>query len=236
MAFCPECGKSVADEAATCTACGKALPSSKKSAAARFNGTVMMAAPVGVKVAQPANANAEQRAASATVQAAASGGMAAEAKLAAGGGGHAGRLPAAKATMLGAGIAPARSVAEPAPHTPAVRAVVDVPVSPVPERPDAVGHAATQAALPHVPRPAPQSPSAEVMPPQGQHFLPGDPMAPPPSAAEHPGHGRSARLHIDHETAQPGLAAIPKEERVWLYWAVCGVVVLSVLVLAIGLF
>ncbi|MET0390990.1 MAG: hypothetical protein ABW321_33775 [Polyangiales bacterium] len=66
-----------------------------------------------------------------------------------------------------------------------------------------------------------------------QQFLPGDPMAPqPPSAATRAGHSARLRLH-GHDT---GGYAVPKSERKWLYWAVCGVVLLSVLVLTIGLF
>ena len=240
MAFCPECGKSVTEEAAACTACGKALPNAKKTAAARFNGTVMMAAPVGVKIAEPANANTAAGANAVAAQMTASAGAAVETKLAMGAGAvsstaHAGRMPAAKATMIGAGIAP-RQVAAPEPAaTPSVRAVIDVPISPVPLRPAHPGHSATQAAVPQqVPRPTAVQAQADGAPSQAHHYLPGDPMAPQPTAAERHAHGQhSQRLHIEHEAGTP---SIPKDERIWLYWAVCGVVVLSVLVLAIGLF
>jgi len=236
MAFCPECGKSVADDTAACTACGTALPSAKKAAGARFNGTVMMAAPVGVKVAEPANANSAASANAVAVQMPASARGAVEAKLAVGAGvvsstAHAGRMPTAKATMIGAGIAPHVGAATAPAATPSVRAVIDVPISPVPHRPGSPGHAAAQA---QPPRAAAAQPPADAEHGHAHHYLPGDPMAPQPTAADRHAHGQhSQRLHIDHESGAP---SIPKEERIWLYWAVCGVVVLSVLVLAIGLF
>ena len=238
MAFCPECGKSVAGEAATCTACGKALPGAKKAGAARFAGTVMMAAPVGVKAAEPANANSATSANALAAQMTASAGAIVDAKVAVGAGAvashaHAGRMPAAKATILGAGLAPRQAAAAEAAGGPAVRAVIDVPVSPVPERPVAAAPAAQHAA-PQAARPTAANTQTDRGPSQAHQYLPGDPMAPQPSAADRHAHGQhSQRLHIEHEEGAPSL---PKEERIWLYWAVCGVVVLSVLVLAIGLF
>ena len=243
MAFCPECGKAVTAEAASCAACGNALPNAKKAAAAaRFNGTVMMAAPVSVKAVEPANVNAEVAAKAAAAQASSSAAVPAQARIAVGAGPapavHAAKLPAAKATMLGAGIAP-HAPAEP--HAgPSVRAVVDVPVSPVPERPENVAHAPTPVAPANAAPPVrPAQPARPVQQTAREgaaqpapHYLPGDPMAPQPSAAEPSPYGRSQRLHIDHEPAP----TVPKDERIWLYWAVCGVVVLSVLVLAMGLF
>lgn len=43
MAFCPDCGKAVAEQAVKCLACGKELGGPK--GAARFKGTMMMQAP-----------------------------------------------------------------------------------------------------------------------------------------------------------------------------------------------
>lgn len=60
MAFCPECGKSVAADDATCAGCGKKLQrEGKRGRPQRFNGTMMMASPLGARAEQPANVNAE---------------------------------------------------------------------------------------------------------------------------------------------------------------------------------
>jgi hypothetical protein len=105
MAFCPECGKAVAPESASCANCGFTLPKPEtKTAGARFKGTVMMTAPVAGT--SPANANANKPAPAAehkiAVNAAAS--AVAQPKAASGGRGS------AKATMIGAGV-PAEMIA-----------------------------------------------------------------------------------------------------------------------------
>jgi hypothetical protein len=261
MAFCPECGKAVAGETGTttCASCGHALPvSEKKAAATRFNGTVMMAAPVGAKAHEPANVNASAKnaavakpgiAASPAHNKSSGGGRMATGAVTSAhgvGGGGAAQRAMARATMIGAGIAP--PAVQPT-AVPNVRAVIDVPVSPMPEAPAApVGYAATQAALPrvdaappaHRAQPAPVQPqqpapaptyaaqaSADDRHENQERYLPGDPMAPQLSAAR----GHAPRTTFEHDELQ-----VPTDERKWLYWAVCGVVLVSVLVLAIGLF
>jgi hypothetical protein len=153
---------------------------------------------------------------------------------------------------------PVRPVAEPAVAVvdrPAPRArsdrppqdgprVIDVPVSPSPEPPlklhtHVAGHAVNAAAntlLDYTASAAqPPQPShvASVVDPLHAHngdnrYLPGDPMAPQPTAANR----GSARLRLPNDELP---AAVPKNERVWLYWAICGVVVFSVMLLAFGL-
>ena len=90
MAFCPECGKAVTPDEATCAGCGKQLRSAdKKARAGRFHGTMMMTAPE-VPREPPANLNAQTPSAQAQALAA-------------------GAAPATwKATMIGAALAPAR--------------------------------------------------------------------------------------------------------------------------------
>jgi hypothetical protein len=153
---------------------------------------------------------------------------------------------------------PVRPVAEPAiavldqpaprsrsdrpPHTDP--RVIDVPASPSPEPPlklhtQVAGHAANAAAntvldyTSSAAQPSPQAHVANVVDPleahNGDHrYLPGDPMAPQPTAANR----GSARLRLPNDELP---ATVPKNERVWLYWAVCGVVVFSVMLLAFGL-
>jgi hypothetical protein len=131
---------------------------------------------------------------------------------------------------------------EPPPPTksPSVRAVMNVPISQPPE----AQFAATQAALPG---PPPRPPSvqrrepsieaeAEVVPTpavvvQAEHapprYLPGDPMAPQVASPM-----RAPRTKIPGDED----ITVPREERAWLYWTVCGTVVLVVVLLAFGLF
>jgi hypothetical protein len=79
---------------------------------------------------------------------------------------------------------------------------------------------------------APAVPEAQAAPDepvaQSQQYLPGDPMAPQPMAARAP----APRLREDADDAP---AALPMNDRKWLLLAVGGVVLLSVLLLAIGL-
>jgi hypothetical protein len=120
----------------------------------------------------------------------------------------------------------------------------NVPIS----RPPDAQFAATQAALPgppprpaHVPRHEPSivvdaeaavvpTPAEVVQPEHAQpHYLPGDPMAPQPATPLRMNAPRTT-LPRDEELT------VPREERMWLYWAVCGTVVLVVVLLAFGLF
>jgi hypothetical protein len=86
-------------------------------------------------------------------------------------------------------------------------------VSPVPARPAAAQPVRMVAALREEPR-----------------YLPGDPMAPQPSAATNP------RVHSQRLRVSDSVYGAPKRDRPWLYWAVGAVVVLSLVVLAMGLF
>lgn len=199
MSFCPECGKAVGPNAAKCASCGFALPEAEKpGGGARFKGTMMMAAPaVGLKAAEPANANAKPEA---PAVAAAGGGGAAP--MRAGGGPAAApmakaaspakpHVAAAKMTMMGAGIAPpvAKSGSaaawpakkEPAAAPPAAKkgatpaAGVAAPVKPA-ETPSvrAVANVAVT--------PPPEAPRSA--PPQfaATQAMPGPPPAPPQRA------------------------------------------------------
>jgi hypothetical protein len=217
MAFCPECGKQAAADAANCASCGYAfaIAEKKAAAAARFKGTMMMAAPATAEPTTPANGNAAPpaRAAPAVVVAA----------------GNAGKRNG-KATMMGQGIGPV-VVVNPVEHT-----VGDASAPRATHQGQPAGYAAAQphaaaatvqafAATPaqgFVPRAEPAARSASAA-----RYLPGDPMAPQPVAA-----ARSApRLHLQEETSTRVY-----QDRKWLYWAVCGMVLVSVVVLAIGLF
>jgi hypothetical protein len=232
MAFCPECGKQAAPEAANCAGCGYAFPATEKKVGAnRFKGTVMMAAGAPAEAA-PANGYAvviEQ----APISVAAPAAPVAP---------NSGNKRNGKATMMGQGIAPAVEVAPPhtnvsAGHKATIAHGQMAPQNQYDQQPP-TGYATTQPsaasaaayaepAEPYrdaqpAPRRDPRTASAAA------RYLPGDPMAPqPPAAAAR----SSQRLHIHEEVSIP-----VRHERQWLYWALCGVVVVSVLVLAIGLF
>jgi hypothetical protein len=225
MAFCPECGKSATAEATRCIHCGHELPTlEKKAAGGRFKGTMMMAAPVVPKPAPPANANA------ATATAAA-----AQAELPA-----RAAKPNVKATMIGAGIAPAvLKAAAAAQQVPAdskqqaglaqtqvmFNATAPTPVAPAPAPPEA---AAVE-----------RQPAFDAAASDAHHYLPGDPMA--PQAARVPqlaaARGPVPRVIDENELRAYGesLAPAPIKDRKLLMLAVGGVVVLSVLLLAFGL-
>jgi hypothetical protein len=287
MAFCPECGKAVTAEADNCGDCGNVISAqAKKAGAARFKGTVMMAAPVQVARPVPANANtgnapgksatpitdrpphgaggnasvtshtaagAQASAASVTPRivgvSAPGGGRAASSQAIAG---PAGQHSPVKATMIGAGIAPpilrpAISMVEPeeldaelepeslpaAPMQP-VQQAAHVPAAPAqPARPIAAVRAVPAVELPATsPRLRQVEHNAAAAPEKpAPRYLPGDPMAPQPSAAASNTGNQSQRLRLTHETAY----ALPKNQRNWLYWALGAVVLLSILLLAIGL-
>lgn len=297
MSFCPECGKAVGASAQNCASCGFALPVGEKQTggAARFKGTMMMAAPaIGWKPGEAANANAKPAEAPAVKAAApatvAAGGAPAMRKANVGpviaastpGGAAAAPRAVAKMTMMGPGIAPMVAKAPaPAPAAPA-RAVPQTPP------PQAAGIAATQAMPGPPPAPPMRAESAkaksapaielpntephgglvqpdarrvdqasldaarridrehaaaavghvatQVLDPavadaarQAGRLLPGDPMAPQPTAAARPA---APRLAL---SSQEGYI-VPRDDKKWLIWAICGAVLLSVLLLAIGLF
>jgi hypothetical protein len=123
--------------------------------------------------------------------------------------------------------------------------IIDAPLSPAPEplklHTHVAGHNTNAAAStmldyasgtgqPHVAEvvdPAGPTLRRDLTPSADHRYLPGDPMAPQPTAANR----GSARLRLPNDELPTDTA---KNERVWLYWAVCGVVVFSVMVLAIG--
>ena len=262
MAFCPECGKSATAEAARCFHCGHELPALEKPAAGgRFKGTMMMAAPVIPKPASPANANAAATANAMTpaaappVQAAAAAVPQAAPAVMSGGTNADAARPAkvnVKSTMIGAGIAPV--VVKPA-----------AMVQPGPQgQPDArrqVGLAQTQALynLPAIEEPAAQPIAAPLEAAQAadasasgrhafdpnasdaHHYLPGDPMAPQAPRAGglqlSAARGPAPRLLDEDELRAYGesLSPAPMKDRKLLLFAVGGVVLISVLLLAFGL-
>jgi len=268
MAFCPECGKPVAVDAPTCEKCGHALRQHqpKKPRAARFNGTMMMAA-VSIKPPAPANANIPQQAAAKPSE-----------RPMANAGMRSGSTPPAaekalesarakpgpklgKATMLGVAAAPLMMQAKQGlqaaqaslaaaaapvqaalsePHAHGLQHVVPNALAAELQRaPANANEAATldmsadQAAamlstMPPVARIGELE--AEVVPASmGRElglYLPG--TDPQPSAAVHAGHSTRLRLPNDEPFS------VPKNEKAWLYWAVCAAVVVSVMFLAFG--
>lgn len=161
-----------------------------------------------------------------------------------------GSQPGARKSQPAAIPEPASSPRAETPHTnktPSVRAVRDVPVSPAP----AAAQAPSPAAQPEPPaalsppQPAPpepavpevtasvvEPPSAPVaaVPTQPRGYLPGDPMAPQPTAAGRPRAERPTQ-RIDHAQDE-GYDA----NYVMLYWALCVAVVIAVGALAFRLF
>jgi hypothetical protein len=253
MAFCPECGKSATAEAARCFHCGHQLPVLEKAAAGgRFKGTMMMAAPVIPKPASPANANAATPLAPAPVPAApAAVPEAARAAVSVAMNADAAR-PAkvnVKATMIGAGIAPV--VVQPA-------AVAQQAAQGQVDARQQVGLAQTQA-LYNLPAIAAPQPLAAAQPAgaadasasghhafdpnasDAQRYLPGDPMAPQsPRAAGSQlsaARGPAPRLLDEDELRAYGesLTPAPMKDRKLMLFAVGGVVLISVLLLAFGL-
>jgi hypothetical protein len=255
MAFCPECGKSATAEAARCFHCGHELPALEKPAAGgRFKGTMMMAAPVIPKPATPANANAAANANAMTpaapppVQAAAAAVPQAAPAVMSGGMNADAARPAkvnVKSTMIGAGIAPV--VVKPA-------AMVQQGPQGQPDARRQVGLAQTQALynLPAIEPPVAQPLEAADASASGRHafdpnasdahrYLPGDPMAPQAPRAGglqlSAARGPAPRLLDEDELRAYGesLSPAPMKDRKLMLFAVGGVVLLSVLLLAFGL-
>jgi hypothetical protein len=226
MAFCPEGGKAAATDAEQCASCGQHFEhADKKVGAARFKGTMMMATPV---IAQPrgaANANADSvdNVASSDSDPPILAEVVEPAQA---------RKLNAKATMIGTGISPdvMRVIQQGAPSG---RVVVDVTgrssSSGAADAAHAIPFASTQVAFsqPTAADPRLVETAHATVASEAQRYLPGDPMAPQPMAASR---GSSPRLSDSLEAAAPEA----REERKWLYIAVCAAVVLSVLVLAIG--
>ena len=181
MAFCPQCGKSVAEQASKCLACGHDLATRAK--AARFKGTMMMtpgtAAPVPPRPAPPAaaapnaGAAAKQPPAAATAPAAA--------------------VPppppskVSKATILGTGGAglPPPSKAASAPGASALNApppAAGPPKAAEPVKPQ-VASASRAQNDPTLADTAPNAADDSAAREDSQRLLVGDPMAPPPKPA-----------------------------------------------------
>jgi hypothetical protein len=228
----------------------------KVALGARFKGTMMMAAPVIPKPASPANANAAANAAGITpaaappVQAASAAVPEAPAVMSGGMKADAAR-PAklnVKSTMIGAGIAPAvvkpAAMVQPGPHG----------------QPDArqqAGLAQTQALynLPAIAAPLAQPIAAPLEADasasgrhafdpnasDAHHYLPGDPMAPQAPRAGglqlSAARGPAPRLLDEDELRAYGesLTPAPMKDRKLMLFAVGGVVLISVLLLAFGL-
>ncbi len=195
MAFCPNCGKSVGEQAPKCASCGKALEQQPGGKGGRFKGTMLMtpaAVPAGMQLpakkpepGAPRSAPAATPAATAQVAAPVPAGSSAPSPAP-------GNL---KATMLGTGGA--GGLAPPASGPPAGSA-------PQP----AAAPAPTEAAPGSPPE---QSPAADALAdtaphPKGgdddsQRFLVGDPMAPP---ADQPSETGRRQAYITPTSAGSG--------------------------------
>jgi predicted RNA-binding Zn-ribbon protein involved in translation (DUF1610 family) len=185
MAFCPNCGKQVTEQASKCISCGKDLD--PKAKAARFKGTMMMSPAAGPAVAAPAGGNAKApeapKPAPAPVAAVAPAPKAPTP----------GPSKVMKATMLGtggAGLAPppakARAVTTPnapaqAAPPPAAGAAAAAPAASAQRAPTEVERSVTKPGAP-APVNAPFADEA-TDPEDSQRFLVGDPMAPAHPAA-----------------------------------------------------
>jgi hypothetical protein len=172
MAFCPNCGKPVTEQASKCLACGQEFEPRAKSA--RFKGTMMMTpatAPQPPAAATPAAPAAPPAAAKPQPSPAA----AAPAPRPT----APGPSKVAKATMLGTGglgfAPPAGLGAKPgAPVQPPPAAGAGAPLA----RPQAAAPEPAPAAPQVQPAGGGQDPAAD----DSQRFLVGDPMAPAPAA------------------------------------------------------
>jgi hypothetical protein len=243
MAFCPECGKSATAEAARCFHCGHELPAlEKKAAGGRFKGTMIMAAPVVPKPAAPANANAASAvgaanaaptvAAAPPIQAAP---MRAEVPARP-------AKPNVRATMIGAGIAPAVLKAATTAQQVSVDSKQQAGVAQTQVLFNASAATAPTPIAPEPPQAADRQRAFDAQASDAHHYLPGDPMAPQAARADHApqlaaARGPVPRLLDQDELRAYGesLAPAPIKDRKLLMLAVGGVVVLSVLLLAFGL-
>jgi hypothetical protein len=204
MAFCPNCGKPVTEQASKCLACGQEFEPRAK--AARFKGTMMMT-PAGAPAAaaQPATAKAAAAPAAQPASSAATPATPATPGVRTT---TPGPSKVAKVTMLGTGgmgIAPqlappgpARATAQQAPP-PAAGAAQPPASSTGPtsvSSPPAASPAPTTPAMRDAPADAGDRPAAASQREDSQRFLAGDPMAPSPT-------GQRAR----RMTPQPGSSA-----------------------------
>jgi len=242
MAFCPECGKAAPAGAEICASCGFGLAPEGKKGAGRFNGTVIMSAPV-VKSGEAANRNAaakSQPAPASVKRSASRSSSPAKQRL--------------KATMIGPG-GRAPTVASSAHNEPAViktpivqavvikTPIVDAVEVETLERSTTPGLPAIPSVIvdmePLPPSPVPARPTAHydddaasrqqagfAQPDPAHRYLPGDPMAPQPRAAAR----STPRLLLNDESMRD------VDDKKWMYWAICAVIALTATVLAFGLF
>jgi hypothetical protein len=243
MAFCPECGKAAPAGAETCASCGFGLTPDGKKGAARFKGTVIMSATVG-KPAEPSKRNTAASKPLAAARPGArgkskqhlkatmigAGGMARSAAGSARDEPAVIKTPIVQAVVVNSPIVDAvevetldRATTPGVPSIPSV--IVDaepLPPSPLPDHPS-VARADDDAWLR---RQAGFSAAPRARFEQAHDYLPGDPMAPQPTAASR----SSPRLLLNDEAMRN------VDDRSWMYWAVCAVIAVTAAVLAFGLF
>lgn len=119
MAFCPECGKSVVAEATRCAYCQHVL-SAGKSAAARFDGTLLMSGRPGAKLEASDNAGSEVPDAVSPAGPAGRHGLGPEPSA----------TSSAKSTLVGTGLYAPDPPRSPAAEQPSVAATAVTPANP----------------------------------------------------------------------------------------------------------